>query len=89
MSEIKGKGCLFAQGRVCIYGLRKQDTQFWLWFSSHIFELLASKKQMLLIWWNAFLVLNLGVDAFDSVCWFDFEDDRLSIQGFDEDLYWR
>lgn len=35
--------------------------------SSAIFELLASEDQSLLIWWNAFLVLNLALNIVNSV----------------------
>jgi len=35
--------------------------------SAAILKLLASKDQPLLIWWNAFLVLNLGLDILNGV----------------------
>merc|ERR1712020_801892 len=35
--------------------------------SSSVLQLLASEDQSLLIWWNAFLVLDLGLDVLDGV----------------------
>jgi len=32
-----------------------------------IFELFSSKDQSLLVWWDAFLVLDLGLDIVDGV----------------------
>ena len=52
-----------------------------------VFELLASEDQTLLIWWDAFLVLDLGLDVFNPVCWFDFECDVLASEGLDEYLH--
>ena len=52
-----------------------------------VFKLLASEDQTLLIWWNAFLVLDLGLDVFNPVCWFDFECDVLASEGLDEYLH--
>ena len=45
---------------------------------SSILKLLPSENESLLIWWNTFLVLNLGLDVFDSVCWLDIEGDGLT-----------
>merc|ERR1711929_64914 len=55
--------------------------------SSSILELLASEDQSLLIWWNAFLVLDLGLDVLDGIRGFDLEGDGLASQGLDEDLH--
>ena len=52
-----------------------------------VFELLASEDKTLLIWRNAFLVLDLGLDVFNPVGWFDFERDVLASEGLDEDLH--
>merc|ERR1712117_422198 len=43
--------------------------------SSSVLQLLASEDQPLLIWGNAFLILNLGLDVLDGVRWFDLEGD--------------
>merc|ERR1711974_529842 len=55
--------------------------------SSSILELLASEDQSLLIWGNAFLVLDLSLDVLNGVGWFDLESDGLASQGLDEDLH--
>ena len=52
-----------------------------------VFELLASEDESLLVWWDTFLVLDLGLDVFDSVCWFDFECDVLACECLHEDLH--
>merc|ERR1719152_232685 len=54
---------------------------------SSILELLTSKNESLLIWWNTFLVLNLSLDIFNGVSWFDIEGDGLTSEGLDEDLH--
>jgi len=55
--------------------------------SSSILELLSSEDKSLLIGRDTFLILDLGLDVFDSVCWFNIKSDGLSSQGFDEDLH--
>jgi len=52
-----------------------------------IFELLAGEDETLLVWWNTFLVLNLGLDIFDSVGGLDLQGDGLAGQRLDEDLH--
>ena len=52
-----------------------------------VLELLASEDQALLIWWDAFLVLDLGLDVFNPVGWLDFEGDVLASEGLDENLH--
>jgi len=54
---------------------------------SSILELLSSEDESLLIWWDTFLVLDLGLDVFDGVSWLDIEGDGLSSKGLDEDLH--
>merc|ERR1719282_1801521 len=54
---------------------------------SSIFQLLSSKDQSLLIWGNAFLVLNLGLDVFNGVRWFNLKGDGFASQGLNEDLH--
>merc|ERR1711974_523295 len=55
--------------------------------SSSVLQLLASEDQSLLIWGNAFLVLDLGLDILNGVRGLDLEGDGLASQGLDEDLY--
>jgi len=55
--------------------------------SSAIFKLLSGEDQSLLLRWNSFLVLDLGLDVRDGVIWLDVQGDRLSRKSFDEDLH--
>merc|ERR1719320_2185982 len=52
-----------------------------------IFELLSSEDQSLLLRWDPFLVLDLGLDVLDGVIWLDVQGDRLSREGLDKDLH--
>ena len=52
--------------------------------SPPVFELLAGEDQALLIWWDALLVLDLGLDVVDCVAGFDFEGDGLAREGLYE-----
>ncbi|KAI5615602.1 hypothetical protein C0J50_0283 [Silurus asotus] len=52
-----------------------------------IFQLLASKDQPLLIWGNAFLVLDFGLDILNGVTWLNFKSDGLASQGLHKDLH--
>ena len=54
---------------------------------STVLELLSGKDESLLIWWNSFLVLDLGLDVFDSVSWLNVQSDGLSSQSLDKDLH--
>ena len=54
-----------------------------------VLELLASEDQTLLIGWDSFLVLNLGLDVLDSVGWLNLEGDMFASEGLDEDLHWK
>ena len=54
---------------------------------SAILELLAGEDQSLLVWWDAFLVLDLGLDVLDGVSWLNIEGDGLAGEGLDEDLH--
>merc|ERR1719433_1326824 len=54
---------------------------------SSILKLLSSEDQPLLIWRNAFLVLNLGLDVLDGIRRLNLESDGLASQGLDEDLH--
>jgi len=46
--------------------------------SPSILELLPSEDQMLLVWWNTFLVLNLCLDVVDRVRRLNLKGDCLS-----------
>merc|ERR1712031_120845 len=52
-----------------------------------IFQLLACKDQALLVWWNAFLVLDLGLDIVDGVTGLNIKGDGLASQCLDKDLH--
>merc|ERR1712242_402730 len=52
-----------------------------------IFKLFASKYQPLLIWGNAFLILNFGLNIFNGVRWFNFQGDGLTSQGLHKNLH--
>merc|ERR1719232_1870925 len=54
---------------------------------SAVLELLSSEDQSLLLWRDAFLVLDLGFHIGDRVVWLDVQCDRLSREGLDEDLH--
>jgi len=54
---------------------------------SAILKLLSSEDESLLIWWDSFLVLDLGLDVLNSVGWLDIEGDGLTSEGLDEDLH--
>jgi hypothetical protein len=54
---------------------------------SAVFELLAGEDESLLIWWDTFLVLDLGLDVLNGVRGFNFEGDGLASEGLDEDLH--
>merc|ERR1712217_973679 len=55
--------------------------------SSAVFQLLPSEDQSLLLRWNSFLVLDLCLDVLNGVVRLDVQSDRLSREGFDEDLH--
>merc|ERR1711936_1480110 len=52
-----------------------------------IFKLFTSKDQPLLIWGNAFLVLDLSLDIFNGVRWLYLKGDGLASQGLDKNLH--
>jgi len=52
-----------------------------------VLELLSGEDEPLLVRWDAFLVLDLGLDVVDGVGALDLEGDGLSRQGLDEDLH--
>jgi hypothetical protein len=53
-----------------------------------ILQLLAGEDQALLVWWDALLVLDLGLDVVDCVARLHLEGDGLARQGLHEDLHW-
>jgi len=55
--------------------------------SSSIFKLLSSKDKSLLIWWNSFLILDLGFDILNGVSWLNIKGNGFTSEGFDEDLH--
>jgi len=54
---------------------------------SSVLELLSGEDESLLIGWDSFLVLNLGLDVLNGVRWLDLEGDGLSSESLDEDLH--
>jgi len=54
---------------------------------SAILELLTSEDESLLVWRDSFLVLDLGLDIFDSVGSLDLKGDGLTRKGLNEDLH--
>merc|ERR1712134_15844 len=55
--------------------------------SSAVFELLSSQDESPLVWWDTFLVLDLGLDVLNGVSWLDIEGDGLAGESLDEDLH--
>jgi len=55
--------------------------------SSAIFELFTGKDESLLIWRNTFLILDLCLDIFDWICWFNIKSDGFTCECFDENLH--
>merc|ERR1712045_1013319 len=55
--------------------------------SSSIFQLLSSKDQPLLVWGDALLVLDLGLDILNGVRWLHLQGDGLPGQCLNEDLH--
>ena len=54
---------------------------------SAVLELLSSEDESLLVWRDTFLVLDLGLDVLNGVCWLDIKGDGLTSEGLDEDLH--
>ena len=55
--------------------------------SAAVLELLAGEDEALLIWGDALLVLDLGLDVLDGVRGLDVEGDCLAGEGLDENLH--
>ena len=54
---------------------------------SSIFQLLSSEDKSLLIRWDTFFVLDLGLDILNSVCWLNIEGNSFACKSFDENLH--
>jgi len=54
---------------------------------SSVFQLFASEDQPLLVWGNAFLILDLCLHVLDGIRRFNFQGDCLSSQGLHKDLH--
>ena len=54
---------------------------------SSILELLSSEDESLLVGWDTFLVLDLGLDVLNGVSGLNIKSDGLTSQGLDEDLH--
>merc|ERR1712183_1044281 len=52
-----------------------------------VFQLFTGEDETLLVRWNAFLVLDLGLDVVDRVARFDLEGDGLTREGLHKDLH--
>jgi len=52
-----------------------------------IFKLFASKDQPLLVWGNAFFVLDFSLDIFNCIRWFYLKGNGLASQGLHKDLH--
>ncbi|KAF7650041.1 hypothetical protein LDENG_00131340, partial [Lucifuga dentata] len=52
-----------------------------------IFKLLTSKDQTLLVWRDAFLILDFGLDILNGVAWLNLQGDGLACQGLYKDLH--
>jgi len=55
--------------------------------SAAILKLLTSEDQALLVWGNALLVLDLGLDIVDGVGRLNLKSDGLASEGLDKDLH--
>merc|ERR1719361_1285587 len=52
-----------------------------------ILKLFASKDQPLLVWGNAFFILDFGLDILNGVRCFNLKGDGLACQGLDKNLH--
>ena len=55
--------------------------------SAAVLKLLAGEDKTLLIWGDAFLVLDLGLHVIDGVAGFNMEGDGLTSEGLNENLH--
>ena len=54
---------------------------------STILKLFTGEDESLLIWWDTFLVLDLGLDILDGIGWLNVEGDGFTCEGLDENLH--
>ena len=54
---------------------------------SAILKLLSGEDQSLLIWRDAFFVLDFGLHVLNGVCRFDIQSDGFTSESFDKDLH--
>jgi len=54
---------------------------------SSILKLLSGEDESLLVGWDSFLILDLGLDVLNGVGWLNLEGDGLTSEGLDEDLH--
>ena len=52
-----------------------------------ILKLLSSENQPLLVWWDALLILDLGLDVVYGVGALNFKSNGLACEGLHEDLH--
>eukprot|EP00274_Cyanoptyche_gloeocystis_P003274 CAMPEP_0196658778 /NCGR_PEP_ID=MMETSP1086-20130531/31463_1 /TAXON_ID=77921 /ORGANISM="Cyanoptyche gloeocystis , Strain SAG4.97" /LENGTH=159 /DNA_ID=CAMNT_0041992507 /DNA_START=224 /DNA_END=703 /DNA_ORIENTATION=- len=55
--------------------------------SSSILKLFSGEDESLLVWWDSFFVLDLGLYVFDSVARFNLKGNGLPGESLDEDLH--
>ena len=55
--------------------------------SSSVFELFTGEDESLLVGWDSFLVLDLGLDVLNGVRWLNIKGDGLTGEGLDENLH--
>ena len=55
--------------------------------SASIFKLLASKNKSLLVWWDAFLVLDFSFNILNGVALLNIERNRFTSEGLNENLH--
>jgi len=54
---------------------------------SSVFQLLSSEDKSLLIGWDSFLILNLGLDILNGISRLNIKSDGLSSQSLHKDLH--
>ena len=55
--------------------------------SASIFKLLASKNKSLLVWWDAFLVLDFSFNILNGVALLNIKRNRFTSEGLNENLH--
>merc|ERR1711920_456590 len=54
---------------------------------SSVLQLLTGKNESLLIRWDTFFVLNLGLNVLNRVCWLNIKSDGFTRESFHENLH--